>query len=216
VKYIHKKNIPSFFIEDTKNLNNWSEYHGNKKRKLRKYILDNEQNNLCAYCEKIIDIDNCHLEHINPKYNDKINLTFDYQNIIVSCDGICKSSDNPNKKRQTCGHKKYDNFDINLFLNPTKEPKIREYFKYINKGEIKSSSLDINKSEYTLNTLDLNSKKTGLAQDRMIALNNFKNKVIKEAQKRDKDLKELAILLLNKENLAFISFLRYRYKNILF
>ena len=67
MKYIEKTTIPSFFIDDTKNLGSWNDYFAKNKRDLKKYILENEQNYLCGYCESKILIDNSHLEHIKPK-----------------------------------------------------------------------------------------------------------------------------------------------------
>jgi len=227
MKYIKKETIPTFFIEETKELKEkikrvdknqkklvWEDDYKNKI-KLRKYILEHEQNNLCGYCEKIVDINNCHLEHLEPKSNDYDNLTFDYHNIIVSCNGICQSSNNPNKEQQTCGHKKGKKFDIELFLNPTKVYDIREYFIYTKNGNIGASNKSEIKSKYTLNILDLNSIKTGLPEDRTVALKNFKIKIMKISKETKKDISEIAKRLLNKENLAFISFLRFQYKNIL-
>ncbi len=43
MKYIKKKKAPQFFIEDTKNLKIWKKYNSKKKRKLKEYILENEQ-----------------------------------------------------------------------------------------------------------------------------------------------------------------------------
>ena len=79
---------PQFFLKDTLGLNNWNQYLAKNKRKLREYILENEQHELCCYCEGNVSINsaNQHLEHIVPRISD-ISLIFDYNNILVSCNG---------------------------------------------------------------------------------------------------------------------------------
>jgi uncharacterized protein (TIGR02646 family) len=212
VKYIEKTTIPSFFIDDTKDLNSWNDYFANKKRDLKKYILENEQNNLCGYCESKVVIDNSHLEHIKPKSLDEENLTFNYNNIIVSCEGRCHTLSNI---PESCGHKKDNEFDEALFLNPTLLQNIREYFIYTNNGEIKSSILDESKSSYTITLLQLNTFNNNLQEARKKSLIEFRNSVISHAKATGQELKEIAQILLNKEDLAFISFLRFQYKHIL-
>ena len=90
IKYIQKTATPQFFIIDTNGLSLWSDYNATKKRTLRKHILDTEQSNLCCYCEKSITEHtvSSHCEHIKPKSIDIATLTFDYNNIIVSCEFI--------------------------------------------------------------------------------------------------------------------------------
>ena len=117
MKYIQKTATPQFFITDTNGLSRWSEYHSTKKQILKKHILDNEQFNLCCYCEKSITAvsGSSHCEHIKPKSLDIATLTFDYANIIVSCEGNHFNEIGDNTKN-TCGHKKDINFDsIKLF-----------------------------------------------------------------------------------------------------
>ena len=226
MKYIKKsEEIPQFFLDDTKELNKtiktfvtpneksqvWDNDYKNK-RTLKEYLLKVEQNYLCGYCEAKISLDNSHVEHIKPKSLDYDNLTFDYYNLLVSCNGVCFSEQ---KKPITCGHKKANKFDEVKFLNPTKKVNIREYFIYTNNYYIGSSSLDEEKSKYTMDLLELNSFNNNLPQAREDAFNEFRNSVTDFSQKTGKDIQEIAQILLNKENLAFISFLKFRYKSIL-
>ena len=206
MKYIEKLETPQFFIDDTKELNKWNEYR--TKRELKEFILENEQNYLCGYCEAKINLNNSHLEHIEPKSNDYSNLTFNYDNLIVSCQGNCESEDN---KHHTCGHKKANEFSRDEFLNPTKQKYIREYFIYEN-GFIKTSIKDSEKAIYTINLLQLNSENSNLIEARKKALTEFRDRVKKNAIKNKKPIKEIAIILLNRENLAFISFLKFHFQ----
>lgn len=222
MKYIHKVEVPQFFIDDIKDLREniktvtdkakiWNDDYKNK-RVLKEHLLVKEQNYLCGYCEAKVTLDNSHIEHIQPKSLDYDNLTFDYTNLLVSCDGICFSEEN---KPITCGHKKGSRFDKEKFLNPTEKVNIRDYFVYTDNYYIGASSLDEEKSKYTMSLLQLNTFNNYLPEARKKALEEFQNSVKEYTNKTGKDIKETAKFLLNKENLAFISFLRFRYKALL-
>ncbi|MEA2018376.1 MAG: retron system putative HNH endonuclease [Campylobacterota bacterium] len=212
MKYIQKTSTPQFFIDDTKDLDIWNDYYSNKKRNLKQYILDNEQNYLCGYCESKVILDNSHLEHIKPKSLDEENLTFNYNNIIVSCEGKCYTTDNT---PESCGHKKLDEFDEELFLNPTTQNDIRAYFTYESNGTINPSGLNDNKSSYTINLLKLNTFNNNLQEARKISLREFRIFVSQKVHDTNMDVKEVVKRILNNENIAFISFLRFQYKHIL-
>ncbi|MDD3856056.1 retron system putative HNH endonuclease [Sulfurimonas sp.] len=224
MKHIQKTTEPQFFKDDTQDLRKkiktetnkskiWDDDYKNK-RALKEHILKNEQNYLCGYCESKLTLDDkeLHLEHIKPKHLDYDNLTFDYSNLLVSCGGTCHTE---GKKPLTCGHKKGGSFDEVKFLNPTNTQNIRDYFVYTDKGHIGASSLDETKSIYTMNLLQLNTFGNNLPEARLIALTEFRESVQTNATKTSRALKEIAIFLLSKENLAFISFLRFKYKKIL-
>jgi len=219
MKYIKKTDEPQFFIDDTSDLRKkiitqtnkskvWDEDY-KEKRALKEYILKNEQNYLCGYCESKVTLDDSHLEHIKPKSFDYDNLTFKYANLLVSCEGKCYTDD---KKPLTCGHKKGNKFEENKFLNPTTTTNIRDYFIYTNSGDIGASSLDDVKSKYTMNLLQLNTFGNQLPEARLKALAEFRKSIKKHVEKTKLDIKEVAKILLNKENLAFISFLRFKYQ----
>jgi len=221
MRYI-EKNEPIFFEVDVKELREkiktvekkseiWDKEY-KEKRALKEYILENEQNYLCGYCEAKVTLDESHIEHIKPKHLDYDSLTFDYDNLLVSCNGNCFSSD---KRSVTCGHKKGKKFDEALFLNPTKIKNMRDYFIYTDNGYIGASNLDEEKAKYTLNLLQLNTFNNYLPEARLKALEQFRESVKNYAQKTGKNLKEIAIFMLLKENLAFISFLQFKYKYIL-
>ena len=220
MKYIKKTPEPDFFKSETEILKLkfetteqksgiWDEYRN--KRKLKEHILEKEQNYLCCYCEAKVTLENSHIEHIKPKSLDYDNLTFDYNNLLISCNGTCFSSEN---KPKTCGHKKENKFNENLFLNPIVVENIRAYFIYTDNGYIGSSSLCEKKAKYTMELLQLNTFNNYLPEARVKALEEFRKSVTKFAKQTKKDIKEIAISLLNKENLAFISFLKFKYKNL--
>lgn len=206
MKYIRKTSPPPlFFIADTQRLTSWKRYRSSKKRKLKKYILENEQFGVCCYCEKEITIDTSHIEHIKPKSIDVLNLTFDYNNLLVSCEGNHFNEIGDNSKN-TCGQFKDDNFDENLFLNLTLVVNVAEYFTFDSEGFISASQIDTAKAEYTLNILNLNGKNNKLAEARKIArqalIQNLRNLPI------DVQKEKLRNYLQNNGN-EFITFFRY-------
>ena len=209
MKFIKKLDAPDFFIRDTANKTSWKNYRNPQKRNLKEYILENEQYRLCCYCEKKITLEgnSSHIEHIKPKENELYShLTFSYTNLIVSCQGDSYNEDDE-KSQTTCGHKKANEIDENLFLNPTIEKNISDYFKYKYNGTIESSDKAANKSNYTITLLNLNGDNKILAEARKILLTKFRNSILKlPADERKKKIKAI----LDKNNQEYISFLRYR------
>ena len=215
MRYVQKLDTPRFFIRWTKGLGIWNDCKISKEP-LRRYILKHEQNNLCIYCEsKITSMkSSSHIEHIQPKHLDIPNLTFDYKNIAVSCNGNGENISG-DKTNYNCGHRKDKNdtpYNDELFLNPVIEKDIRDYFKYdFDDCLICTSDKDIEKAQYMIDTLHLNDG--GLLKAREKALKNFINemKKITNIKIRKEKMKEV----LNREDIAFISFLRFKYKNFL-
>jgi uncharacterized protein (TIGR02646 family) len=212
MKYIQKKSIPDFFINDTLNLTIWSEYISTKKRNLKKFILENEQNGVCCYCEKKINIDSTssHVEHIKPKSLDLINLTFDYNNLLVSCEGNHFNEIGDNSKN-TCGQKKEDSFDESNFLNPTIINDIADYFIFdTDTGIISSSTLDSTKADYTYKTLNLNGNNDKLAEARKKA----REALIRNFNTLDIEIRKIKLKeFLKNDEKEFITFFRYIFRS---
>ncbi len=184
MKYIQKKDVPQFFIDDTLNLTSWDDYHSSKKRRLKKFILQNEQFGLCCYCEKQITIDksSSHVEHVKPKSLDILELTFNYTNLLVSCEGN-HFNEIGDTTKNTCGQIKANNFNENLFLNPTLIKTISDYFIFDNNGIISASQ------------------------------KNKRKALVKRAQKLplEKAKQKIKIYLQDNNN-EFITFLRYTFQ----
>ena len=216
MRYVQKKETPQFFKKSSNGARDWSEYRGSK-RVLRQYILQNEQNYLCIYCESKIseDSNSSHLEHIKPKHLDIDALTFDYANIAVSCNGNGHIVDN--RKHYSCGHykdKENTPFEETKFLNPVKIETIRDYFAYdIDEGRMMPSDKDTIKADYMIETLGLNEGHSGLKEARKKALKAFIKELntIEDVEQRQKRIR----VELQKEKRAFISFLRYRFQKFL-
>ena len=226
MRYIEKRETPQYFIEEVKLLE--LELTRNQKRRevfdklnckkdLHHYLLTKEQNGICGYCEAYInEFVPSHIEHIEA-LNRNINLVFDYSNLIVSCDGLCFTDEN---KRLTCGHKKdTKGYKVNysLFLSPTKVKNIRDYFKYTDNFNIGATNLNPKKAKETIRVLNLGDHNNELQEARKKAFEEFKMSIKNYAEKRKKPLtselrNKIIQFLLSKENLAFISFLKYKFK----
>ncbi len=212
MRFVQKTETPHFFIEDTKNLLVWNDYYSNNKRVLKEYILKGEQNHLCIYCESKIDIDNSHIEHIKPKAQNKYpELTFEYSNLTVSCNGTCNNKLDDNTKHN-CGHIKANEYNEYKFLNPIELVDIRDYFEYdIDALTINSSDKDLEKANYMISTLNLNSGTLKVRREKIYE--KFKQEIrkIEDISKRKQMIKQRLL----QEDIEQISFLRYIFKNFL-
>jgi len=209
MRYIEKTNSPTFFEQEKQNLvddSAWGNLHC--KHELRSYLIE-EQKHLCPYCERRIDNDNSHIEHIYPQ-SDNAALRFEYDNLIASCNGDqcepnLKNSFQP-ENINSCGHKKSNEMDENLFLNPVKLQDIEEYFSYdLETYSILPSEKNVTSSKYTIKLLGLDNPR--LNNERANARTAF-FAAIKHS--RSEDRKHKILILLSKER-PFISFLRYYY-----
>jgi len=215
MKFIKKASTPEFFIEDTDGLINWNQYLASNKRKLKEFILSKEQYFLCCYCEKKVTVDkeSSHIEHIKPKspQNQYANLTFDYNNLLVSCEGNHFNEIGDNSKT-SCGHKKDNFFDENKFLNPTLILDIASFFIFDeDDGTIASSQKEIDKSTYTIDLLNLNGNNNRLAEARKKAKQAFiKNYSTLPVEQRKVKIQKF----LQKESNEFITFFRYVFRNL--
>ena len=189
---VNKKDEPEFFSKFKKKNRpkDWKDLDFEIKRKLKKYMLENEQKiddkSYCPYCEMIIFFENddfeedkkekeCHIEHIKPKSEFR-NLTFDYKNFLTSC-----------SDKNTCGQLKGNKWD-NLFINPVKENP-EEYFSYsIRTGKIipkKEAGLEYEKAIKTIEILNLNENK--LCDYRKSYINQILNS-IKNSRNNDEKI----------------------------
>ena len=215
MKYIKKLTSHPFLAEfenDVRELTSWGEFFSYKKGKLKKHILENEQKYLCIYCECKVNLHNSHLEHIKPKAPHQYpQFAFTYNNLTVSCEGNIFNPPSIRSKNN-CGHRKENSYDPGLFLDPTKQVNIRDYFKYdFDDFKIRASKKNPAKANYMIKTLNLNDKY--LLKARKNSLNSF-NRFLRKI--RDVKQRKLAIKkILDRENVSFVSFLRFKYKKFL-
>ena len=132
-----KKNItPDFFSSWIKNKKEYGQ-------RLREFILEKEQQNVCCYCEKGITArrEDSHIDHIRPQ--DKFpKLKNNYNNLVVSCE-------TPGR----CGKAKGNKFS-DLFIVPTEENP-GDYLTFSPNGEMRAVKVNPKGIE-TINILKLN------------------------------------------------------------
>ncbi len=151
MKYIKKSESPQFFYNLKNNARktnlNWDEFskrHLNVKQKLKEVLID-EQNNLCAYCEVYIKVDNSHIEHIKDRSHYPQD-TFNYNNLILSCNS-----------KDSCGHKKCTSYFLG-FVSPLNLDCEKKFTYTMNGRIIPTQKSDCN-AQKTIEILGLNSKK---------------------------------------------------------
>ena len=145
---VNKKSEPEEFTKyKSKNkIINWDSFNAEIKQVLKQYLLEEQENSCCPYCEIEISLENSQIEHIKPK-NKFPKLLTEYDNLLACC-----------LESKRCGNSKANKWD-ELFINPiTENPE--DYFKYdIKTGKIISIFKDGEKYEkvkYTINLLNLN------------------------------------------------------------
>ena len=150
------KNEPDFFtkaklkVEKPKVSDAWSNKEINDIRpRLREYILLEEQNLLCAYCERTIDDNprNSNIDHFRLKAGHLFpEKTLDYNNLLVSCNTSGRCSDY--KDKHISSKDSYDNIVNPITENPD------DFFDYLPTGEI--VAIDGNKkAEFTIDIFQL-------------------------------------------------------------
>jgi 5-methylcytosine-specific restriction endonuclease McrA len=72
----------------------WNNFSGGSEYGEVKEQLIAEQLGMCCYCEVIISLNDCHIEHLKPKSIYPQNM-FTYDNLLASCN-----------RKESCGHKK--------------------------------------------------------------------------------------------------------------
>jgi uncharacterized protein (TIGR02646 family) len=133
---IKKVETPDFF-------NSWIENKKEYSQRLREFILEKEQSNVCCYCEKGITADKnkSHIEHIRPQAKFP-QLKNNYNNLVVSCETVGR-----------CGKAKGNKFSKHFIVSTEENP--GEYLTYSPYGEIKAINNN-NKGIETISILNLN------------------------------------------------------------
>ncbi|MDR2353602.1 MAG: TIGR02646 family protein [Deltaproteobacteria bacterium] len=99
----------------------WKKFKKTKFCKKLVEHLKNNQNSLCAYCEKKITKDNQEIEHFIPKSmsTENYDYTFEFSNLLLCC------RDSQKTGNLSCGQKKKGKDPKETCLNPYTMPDIR-------------------------------------------------------------------------------------------
>lgn len=212
MRYIQKTTAPEAFSQEIADFTvdtAWNELHC--KPALREYLRQ-EQYQLCAYCEGKLEDNNSHIEHIEPQERNP-QRRFDYQNLIASCNGgeeCCADELKPSYAQldiQSCGHRKSNAFEPDLFLNPVEVREISDYFAYdCHSGMIQcNENQSPAKANYMIDLLHLDS--VYLCHSRL----NARTALIKAIKRSGKKPQQALPKLLAKPR-PFMSFLQACFK----
>jgi len=160
------------------NPQNWEGLDAVVRTNTRKYILEDEQSNQCAYTELPLEYEknNSHIEHLKRKDSAFYpELTFEWSNLFVSCN----SDDFGGKYKDGKYLKGKTKADNALIINPSLENP-NEYFELTNWGEltIKADLQGIakTKAEETIKAFNLNHNSLQDRRREMIqSVNDYKN-----------------------------------------
>ena len=142
----------------------WSDKNIEKIRtQLREHILLEEQNLLCAYCEKEIDDSskNSNIDHFKTR-NLFPELTLEYSNLLVSCNTNGRCSDY--KDTHIKNREEYENIINPIVENPN------DFFDYLPTGEIIAKN---EKGQFTIDIFQLND--TSLTQCRLQVMDSLEH-----------------------------------------
>jgi len=162
MKYIQKVPEPEEFVQ-WKQTNpkkyqskDWKKLNPLPKHALHEALLK-EQGYICCYCERAVSKNNSHIEHFVPKkgLNADPSLTFEYQNLLCSCNGNAGHSESHGLTH--CGIRKDDWFDVALMISPLDED-CANYFRYTMTGKILPAEVSETQlaAEETINHCNLN------------------------------------------------------------
>ncbi len=138
-KFIHK-NKPKVWFDLSKEIGD----------KTRKYMLDFEQNNQCAYTEKLIISENSHIDHFKKQNFIRQGLfeinIFCWNNLLTSCNNEFYGAKYKDKIIKST---EYKNLINPVIENPN------DYLEYSTTGE-RLSKNNNKKGQTTINLLNLN------------------------------------------------------------
>jgi uncharacterized protein (TIGR02646 family) len=150
-----KKKEPNFFNKAIKKAktNQWDDkVISNIRAELREYILKNEQNYLCAYCEKIISSNQkqSNIDHFKKKESQFFPKNiFNYDNLVVSCNTNDRCSSYKDNKKNGLIKSDYINIINPIVENPN------DYFYYLPTGELLLKDKTNIKSSFTRDIFNL-------------------------------------------------------------
>jgi uncharacterized protein (TIGR02646 family) len=155
MKYIAKGQEPATFTR-WKNLRNsdWTPTYealrGNEKRVVME-ALKKEQGHLCCYCERRLELNDSHIEHLKPQGENLFpENQLDYDNLLCSCQREVERGEPIH-----CGNSKGSWYNDHLLISPLSAD-CEAKFKYTFDGYIKPATDDDVAASKTIDKLKLN------------------------------------------------------------
>ena len=156
MKHIVKQHEPAAFSEWKAEANeNWTPTFDTLSGTPKKAVVDSlleEQGWICCYCERRLNKQDSHIEHLRPQ-NDPHGDPLDYNNMVRSCQNRLKKSE-----PRHCGNRKENWYDPALFVSPL-DPGCEERFKFLGDRSILPSDPDDQGASVTILKLGLNLSK---------------------------------------------------------
>jgi uncharacterized protein (TIGR02646 family) len=170
MKHVTKGVEPNSFVEWKGQANaEWQPTYANfqnPQKQIVKTALLNEQGFLCGYCESRLQLEDSHIEHIQPQANQNGD-DLSFSNMLCSCQSKLQKGE-----VRHCGGLKGDWYDAQLFVSPF-DPSCETRFVYTGLGEITPTCLTDVAASTTIEKLGLNLKK--LVANRKQAIAPFLN-----------------------------------------
>jgi len=200
MRYIQKGPEPQELI-DHKNLEdeNWHPTFRDLPRDVKQAIyrsLIEEQMHICCYCERRLENDDYHIDHVKPQHLQDVD-PLDYTNMACSCLRHTKP-----KIPLHCGHAKHNE---QIKISPFDEL-CESRFEYTDDGQILPMDNDI-EAQKTIQVLKLNIEKLKSLRSEVLSVYIDSDKdcdVIKHEMELDMKVKDGKLP-------AFISAIRYHY-----
>lgn len=162
MKYIIKREEPESFTKWKASANNnwkptYNQLSGQVKKDVKNALIA-EQGGICCYCERKLNYDDSHIEHLNPQCNSEEGQ-LDFQNMLCSCQKHLKK-----REPLHCGNSKGKDA---IAITPL-HTDCKDKFTYTEDGHIEFTNED---SKKTIQSLQLNIDK--LVNLRLSAIEPF-------------------------------------------
>lgn len=167
MKYIIKQNEP-IELKNWKDLenDNWKPTYDILQGEEKKAVirsLKEEQGYICCYCERSIETEDCHIEHLKPQGRSLYpENQLDYDNFLCSCQSELEKGE-----PRHCGNSKGSWYDENLLISPLKQD-CEARFKYTFDGYIVPNDPGDISANITIDKLQLGIRKLNALRLRAI------------------------------------------------
>ncbi len=131
-------------------------------KKIVKRALMQEQGHICCYCERRLEDNDSHIEHLEPQSTGNID-PLDYDNMLCSCQNQLAKGD-----RRHCGVLKDDWFDDALLISPL-DSECETRFSFDGDGLIKPAREEDDAATKTISMLGLDLPKLNSMREDALA-----------------------------------------------